>query len=363
MKVLHLEAGRHLYGGARQVAHLLDGLREHPVDSVLLCPQGSAIAAAVGPDTAHVHTLALGGDADIGAIRRLRRIMRDEAPDIIHLHSRRGADTLGALAALGLGAKVVLSRRVDNPESKLALLLKYRLCDRVITVSEAISDVLRAQGVDAQKLVCVHDAVQVSDWTAPASRAQLQEEFSLRGDAPVVGMAAQFIRRKGHDVLLDALPQVIEEHPSLQVILFGKGRHQERIQRRVADEGLTHNVLFAGFRDDLPRWLGALDMVVHPASAEGLGVALLQGAAASVPLVACDAGGIGEIVIDGRTGRLVPPRAPSALAQAMLETLNDRDGAARRAAAARDHLRTHFSIPAMTQGTLGVYRDLLESHA
>ncbi|MFK7885595.1 MAG: glycosyltransferase [Gammaproteobacteria bacterium] len=358
MKVLHLEAGRHLYGGARQVVYLLEGLREHDVQNVLVCPTGSAIASAVSPDVATVRTLPLGGDVDLGAILRLRRVMREEAPDVIHLHSRRGADTLGALAALGLPAKVVLSRRVDNPESRLAIALKYRLYDRVITISEAIGRVLRSQGVAPDKLACVHSAVRIEDWTAPASRAELEDEFSLQPGAPVVGMAAQFIRRKGHDILLAALPQVIEAFPSLQIILFGKGPEQERMQHRVVDEGFTHNVLFAGFRDDLPRWFGVLDMQVHPASAEGLGVALLQGAAAGVPLVACDAGGIGEIVIDGLTGRLVPPNAARALADAMLDTLHHPAAAAERARAAREHLRAQFSIEAMTQGNLAVYQSL-----
>ncbi|MFK8016733.1 MAG: glycosyltransferase family 4 protein [Gammaproteobacteria bacterium] len=359
MKVLHVEAGRHLYGGARQVAYLLEGLAARDVRNVLLCATGSAIATAVPSEHAQVHPLPLGGDLDVGSIRRVRQVIKAEQPDVVHLHSRRGADTFGALAAMGTGAKVLLSRRVDNPESALAIALKYRLYDHVITISNAIREVLIGQGLDAGKLTCVHSAVEQEAWQNPASREALVDEFSLVPDQPVVGMAAQFIRRKGHDVLLDALPKLVDQYPHVQVLLFGKGREQERIQQRVQTDGLTHNVVFAGFRDDLSRWYGALDLLVHPALAEGLGVALLQGAAAGVPMVACDAGGIGEIVIDRKTGRLVAPGDADALAEAMLDVLEDASRGAAFVSAARELLVQQFSVDAMTDGNLAVYQRLL----
>ena len=360
MKVMHLEAGRHLYGGARQVVYLLEGLSRRDVQNVVVCPTASAIAQSVPPEHAKVCPLQMGGDLDLGSIGRVRRVIQEEKPDIVHLHSRRGADTFGALAALGTRTKVLLSRRVDNPESALAIALKYRLYDHVITISEAIRGVLTDQGVAPERLTCVHSAVEPEPWQNPASRDALVSEFALQPDTKVIGMAAQFIRRKGHDVLLDALPQVLDQHPQLQVLLFGKGREQERIQQRVQTDGLTHNVVFAGFRDDLPEWFGALDLLVHPALAEGLGVALLQGAAAGVPMVACDAGGIGEIVIDRQTGRLVAPGDAGALATAILDVLGDTAQSEGYVAGARARLAEQFSVDAMTEGNLAVYRQLLE---
>ncbi|MEO1576712.1 MAG: glycosyltransferase, partial [Pseudomonadota bacterium] len=236
MKVLHIETGRHLYGGARQVLYLLEGLAGHGVDSVLVCPKDSAIEAAVGEGVARVLSLPLGGDVDLGSVLRLRKVMRAERPDIVHLHSRRGADTFGALAAVGLPPKVVLSRRVDNPESALAIALKYRLYDHVITISHAIAGVLTGQGVATDRLSCVPSAVDAAEWCAPESRAELCAEFSLSQGDRLVGMAAQFIPRKGHDVLIDALRRIVDPMPDVHVVLFGKGPVQEDIQRRVAAE-------------------------------------------------------------------------------------------------------------------------------
>jgi len=93
MKVLHVETGRHLYGGALQVRFLLDGLAAGwPADEhVLVCPRDAAIAAALR-DRVRVVELPLGGDLDLGAAFRLRRLFAEERPDLVHLHSRRGAD-------------------------------------------------------------------------------------------------------------------------------------------------------------------------------------------------------------------------------------------------------------------------------
>ncbi|MEM6638688.1 MAG: glycosyltransferase [Pseudomonadota bacterium] len=355
---MHIETGRHLYGGARQVLYLLRGLKEHGVDSVLVCPEGSAIESAAG-DVARVCALPWGGDLDLAGVPRVRRLIRSESPDIVHLHSRRGADTLGALAAIATRTRVVLSRRVDNPESAVALALKYRLYDHVITISEAIARVLSEQGVTQDRLTCVPSAVDMTEWATPATRSELCAEFSLLESQKLVGMAAQFIPRKGHDTLIDALRRLVDPLPEVHVLLFGKGPQQEVVQKRVESEGLAQHVTFAGYRDDLPRWLGALDLVGHPARREGLGVALLQAAAAGVAIVAADAGGIPEIVRPGETGWLVPPDRAEDLAEAILEALAHPDLREARATAAREHVRKRFSIDAMTRGNLAIYQRLL----
>ena len=95
----------HLYGGARQVAYLLAGLQQLGVESVLVCPIGSAIARSVREMGIPVYELPLRGDHDLPFIWKLMRILQRERPDLVHLHSRRGADILGGLAARLAGVK------------------------------------------------------------------------------------------------------------------------------------------------------------------------------------------------------------------------------------------------------------------
>lgn len=372
MKVLHVEAGRHLYGGALQVVFLLRGLRAAGVDSVLACPPGSAIAGAAAPH-ARVHELPMGGDLDLGLVGRLRRLIRAERPDLVHLHSRRGSDVLGALAARLEGVPVVLSRRVDNPESRAWVALKYRLHDRIVTISEGIRTVLRAEGVPEAKLVCVPSAVDTTAYAPIAAdhpdRAAVRAELGLAPDTLLLVMAAQFIARKGHRTLLAALPGVLARHPRARVLLLGRGPLHEALVAEARAAGL-HGALpdggpvhFPGFRDDLPRLLPACDLMVHPAEMEGLGVALLQAAACGLPIVAGRAGGIPEIVVPGETGALIKPGDAATLAVHLDRLLGDPAERSRLGTAARARVQANFSLQAMVAGNLNVYRGLLEHHA
>jgi glycosyltransferase involved in cell wall biosynthesis len=356
VKVVHLETGRHLYGGARQVLYLLDGLRAAGVRSVLACAQGSAIAAAAGAAERCV-ALPMRGDLDFQFIARFRRLLESERPDIVHLHSRRGADVLGGIAARLAGCRVVLSRRVDNPEPRLLVPFKYRLYDRVIAISRAIRTVLRDCGVPEQKIVCVPSAIDAGELGSGDQR-RVREAFGLRADQPLIGVVAQLIERKGHDVLLAALPSLRRTHPGLVAILFGRGPCDERLRELARARGVDDAVIFAGYRDDLPALLPGLDVLVHPARAEGLGVSLLQAAAAGVPVVASRTGGIPEAVRDGDTGLLVPPGNPAALGQAIDRLLSDPAQARAMGRRGQAFVARHFSLARMVAGNLAVYRAL-----
>lgn len=364
MKVMHVEAGKHLYGGALQVVFLLAELqRQAPGDEhVLVCPRGSAIAAAARPHATRVHEIEMKGDADLGLPGRLRRLIREERPDIVHLHSRRGSDLWGGVAARLEGVPAVLSRRVDNPEAPWWVGLKYRLYDRVVAISEGIRQVLLGEGLSPEKVVCVHSAVDTERYRPEGGdRRWLQAEFGLAEGEPTLAMIAQFIPRKGHRTLLQALPAVIARHPRVRVLLFGQGPEEDAIRRLAADAGWQQRVVFAGFRRDLERVLPALDLVVHPAEMEGLGVSLLQAAACEVPIVATRAGGIPEIVLPGQTGLLIEPGDAAALAAAVNRLLDNpaerQDfGRAGRALALRE-----FSVQAMARGNRTVYQQVLDA--
>ena len=357
--VLHVEAGRHLYGGAQQVLYLMEGLKRRGVENRLACPPGAEIAAPAR-EHATVIELPMRGDLDIALIGRLRGCIADARADLVHLHSRRGADVLGGLAARRAGVPAVLSRRVDNPEPEWLCRWKYGLYERVIAISEAIRTVLLSQGVGSDRVVCVPSAVDATPWLAQPDQAAFRAEFDLPPDVPVIGMAAQFIARKGHEVLLAALPAVLERHPRCRVLLFGRGPLADKTRDEIARRGMRSHVRLAGFRDDLPRWLPCLSMLVHPASAEGLGVVLLQASASAIPVVACRAGGIPEAVLHDSTGLLVPPEQPSELATAILALLDDPERGQCLGAAGRQRVLDRHSVDAMVAGNLAVYHDVLK---
>ena len=358
MRVLHVETGMNLYGGARQVQWLLAGLAARGVDGRLVCPLGSAVAAVPDAPGLEVAPLPMAGDLDLPFVGRLAAEIRRWRPDLVHLHSRRGADVLGAIAARRCRVPVVLSRRVTNPEPRLVAPFKYRLYDRVVTISRAIAEGLAAAGVARSKLRVVHSAVPPGEGGAGWDRARFESEFGLEAGTRTVGMAAQFIERKGHAVLLDAIPRLLEARPELRFLLLGQGPLRATVEERVAAAGLGRNVLLPGFRADLSEFIGCLDLLVHPALDEGLGVVLLEASAAGVPIVAARAGGIPEAVRDGVNGVLVPPDDPMALSQAILRLACNDELRAALGAGGRRLMAEEFSVDRMVEGNLAVYREL-----
>ena len=291
MHVVHLETGRHLYGGAQQVLYLLRGLPEHGVQSTLVCPPDSKICVAAERAGVSVQPMPMGGDLDAGFARRLKLWLEIQQPDLLHVHSRRGADLWGGLAARQAGVTAVLSRRVDNPDFPFIGRVKYRLYERVIAISEEIRSQLHVGGVANSKVDLVYSAVDAAACQPSRTRAQFRDMFGIADDELVVVNAAQLIERKGQKILLKAWRAVLEGYQRARLILFGQGPDEEALQDEIERLGLTGSVTIAGFRDDLLSYLGHADLMVHPATQEGLGVCLLEAQAAGVPIVASRAGG------------------------------------------------------------------------
>lgn len=360
MKVLHIEAGRFLYGGAQQVAWLTHGLAQCGVQNVLVCPEGGDIQNAVAESTV-VHAIPMRGDLDLGLVSRLSKIIRAESPDLVHIHSRRGADIFGGLAARLTGVPCVLSRRVDNREPGWFAPLKYRLYQRVVVISEAIGRVLVSCGVNSNAITAVRSAVDAASYDLPADRTWFQQTFSLPTDEVTIGVVAQLIPRKGHRYLLQVLPDLLIKYPQLHVLIFGQGPLQSELADTVARPEFCGRVQMAGFRDDLRRVMPNLYAVVHPAEKEGLGVALLQASACGVPVIAAEAGGIPEIVLHDKNGLTFEIGDVKKLRHYIDLLLSDPAMRERLGGKGRELANTAFSIDAMVEGNLKVYQSLINS--
>ena len=358
MRILHVEGGRNFYGGAHQILLLMEGLKSRGIENILACRRGSELSR-LASSVAEVKPISMRGDLDVGLILRLIKVIRESHPDVIHLHSRIGADVMGGIAARLAGVPVVHSRRQDNPESRLAVALKYRLHDRIIAISKAIGQVLLKEGLPEQKLRCVLDAVEITPRIEIPDRAWFNKEFGLESGAPVLGVVAQLIPRKGHRVLIEAMPEILEAFPDTQVLFFGKGAGAAELEALIHQKSLSRSVRLAGFREDLERILPCIDVLVHPALREGMGVSLLQAQLARVAVVASAVGGIPEAIEDGVTGFLVPPDNPLSLSRAIVRLIGNPVLRKRMGERGRMFVESHFSSDHMVEGNLAVYRELV----
>tara|TARA_B100000686_G_scaffold353928_1_gene461596 strand:+ start:2518 stop:3705 length:1188 start_codon:yes stop_codon:yes gene_type:complete len=358
MKIVHVETGRHFYGGAQQVIWLIQGLAERDVDSVLVCSAGTEIDSVAQRAGLRVVNIPCNGDLDLAFPIRLNRFLRCEQPDIVHCHSRRGGDLLGGWASLLSHKPAVVSRRVDSAEKSLIALLRYMPFQKIVAISEHIAAVLRDSRVDPKKLSVIRSAVDVNTVKKSAERRQL-EEFGIRHNTFAIAVAAQLIKRKGHRFILNALPQVLTLHPEVRVVFFGRGPERARLIALARKLGVDNAVQFVGFRSDIDDYLAAFDLFVHSADKEGLGVSILKASAAQLPVIAFDVAGCREAIVHMETGLLVPLYNQGKLCSAIGKLIEEPELRGAMGVAGRRRMLENFSVSKMVEGHIDIYSELV----
>lgn len=365
MRVLHLDTERTWRGGEAQLLHLATGLaRRGHVCVVVGQPDAPLLARAAAAGLA-VEAIPMVSEWSPVAVARLARRLRAHAIEVLHMHTSHAAG-IGAWAALVAGTPVrVISRRVDfritaNPLRRL----KYDwAADRVLAISEGVRRVLIEGGVRPDRIEVVHSGIDPERFDPALAGALVRHEFGIPADAPVIGCIAHFADHKDHGTLIAAAARAVAARPETRVLLVGDGELRPKIEHQVNHLRLRDNIILAGFRTDIPQLLAAMDIVTLASHHEGLGTSLLDAMAMARPVVATAVGGIPEIVVDGETGRLVPPRDPAALADALLALIADPTACARLGAAGRRRMLERFSAAAMVERTEAVYRTLLAARA
>lgn len=357
IRVLHIELGRHLYGGAKQVVYLLNTLDTDMTSNILVCPEDSDIAKL---NLANCNTVPIpySGDLDISFPFRLKRLIAKHQPHIVHIHSRRGADVWGGLISSLCRVPAICTRRVDNPEGKMAR-IKYQYYDAIISISDGVQRVISPH-CNKQIQRVIHSAVDTSDFHHQPDRTWFNEEFSVPHGHNVIASFAQLIPRKGQADIILAMKGVLETFPNVVCLLFGKGKMENHYQELIDKHNLSNCVRLCGFTEDVPKILPNIDILVHPAYAEGLGIILLQAGACSKPIISCPVGGIPEIITHEKTGYMIEPGNVSQLEKAVLHLLEQPRERKKLGLALNEHVNAHFALRTMAAQYETLYQQLVQ---
>jgi len=360
MRSLHIDTARTWRGGQNQALLTVLGLRGLGHRTVLVAhPQGELRRrAAEGLD---LIGLAPRSELDLAAAWRLARVLKQIEPEVVHAHDPHGVAV--AAAAIGFGGlavkpTLVASRRVDFALKMNALSQwKYRQVAAFLCASEAIRQILIAQGIPRERALTIHEGIDLAHVDA-APPVSVREAFWLPTNAPVVGCVGALVDHKGHRYLVHAAADIVRAVPEARIVILGEGDLRDELSRLIHELGLERHVLLPGFRPDVLSLLKAVDVFVMPSITEGLGTSILDAMACRKAVVASAVGGIPEVVEDGRTGLLVAPRDASALGTAIVRLLRDPSLAGRLAEAGRARVEQRFTADRMVQDTLDVYRRL-----
>ena len=299
-------------------------------------------------------------------IRFLAREFRRTRPDIVHAYLP-SSNVLGPIAAKLAGVRrVIISKRGLADYKTLYFLprlvepLGNLLADLILVNSDAVRrEVERTERRWEGKFRRIYNGVApLAPWPpGEAERFRAREGIPLRG--PMAVCVSNFFRYKGHGDLVEAASRVARDLPTLTFVLIGREAGSlEETRARARELGVLDRFRFTGLRSDVPDFLRAADLFVHPSHQEGFSNAILEGMAAGLPVVACAVGGNPEAVVDGETGRLVPPRDPNRLAAAILEIAGDPDRGKRYGEAGRQRAQERFSLLRMVAEFEEMYETL-----
>lgn len=320
LKILQIISGRNINGALTYCKFLSDHLLARGHEVTILCRSNTWLEEQAAPGVKFFHSEMNRSPGEIG---RVRDWAMAEKFDLLHSHMTR-AHAFGVLLKMATGIPVIATAH------NRSLQLHWKFNDFVIANSHATCKYQRnINRVSPQKLKMVHcftDLERFNTITTKSVRIATRESQNTPDDF-LVGLVGEVVARKGHLYLFRALKRLCDEIPNFRLILLGRFRREEAYVKKLRSilikNKLYRRVQWCGLRSNVQDFMAAFEITVVPSLEEPLGLVALESLAAGTPVVASDTGGLPEIVHHQKSGLVVPPKNPNALADAIIELANN----------------------------------------
>lgn len=360
--IVHIDCGKGWRGGQSQALYLTKGLKERGYDVSLICQSGSPLLERAREVGIEVFPLKMNFEFSPISVFKISKILKIKKAKILHSHDSHSA-TLGILASFLHPVPIkILARKVDfsvkgNPFRKL----KYdKLISAIIAVSNGVKEVLVKEGIPESKIHTIYEGTNIERFKIEGEKEEWKERLGFRRNRFLAGIVAHLAHHKGHIYLIEAAKILKEKGAELDILVIGDGELKDTLISKAKELGVDDVVKFLGFRKDIPELLKAIDLFILSSYLEGLCTSLLDAMAAKLPIVATRTGGIPEAIEDGVNGILVPPRNPSALADAILQFYKDRNKLREMGEKGYERAKKFFSVESMIDNTISLYNQLLK---
>jgi glycosyltransferase involved in cell wall biosynthesis len=313
---------------------------------------------------------------DWRALKKLERILRERKPDVVHTHSGK-AGILGRLAARRAGVPVIVHTihgpsfgKFQNPAGNFIFRSAEKFAARATTHFVVVADAMKNQYLAAGigrpgQYTKIFSGFALGPFLSAKNDLQLRNKLGIAPDNFVIGKIARLFKLKGHDDLFAVAPELIRQNPKIKFLLIGDGEWRGRFEAMAKSRGLEKHFIFAGLvpPDDVPRYTGIMDALVHLSLREGLPRAVPQALAAAKPVVAYDCDGAREACLEGQTGFLVQPGDFTTLKNRLLQLAGDPALCQRLGRAGQDFARENFPVEKMVRDIYNLYMKLAAHRA
>jgi glycosyltransferase involved in cell wall biosynthesis len=370
-RVLYLHEFSRMGGAELALLRLIEAIRPTGVEPLVVWPRNDAIFARLSSQGIRVVRLKVprwrhGLSLPLLPLFliRLRHALSRGSFDLVHVNNYRSAP-FGYLVARSAGVPCVSTVREQVSPRRVR---RYRLrrSDALIAVCDAVAKDLVDGGIPKERVTTVHSGVSLDALGPNEERRTLREQLGVPVDAPLLGIVAHILPHKGYGDLVQALGLIAQQVPSVRCLVIGEAprrRYLGHLLDLAARVGVRDKLILAGAQEpeDVPRFLGAMDLFVLPSLTEGLPLTVLEAMAAGKPVVGTDVGGIPEAICHGETGLVVPPRDFQRLAEAVMTLVTDPALANAMGHAGRERIERSFSLPQEASGTLRAYQKISSS--
>lgn len=366
MRCIHLLDTNEFAGTERHVLLLAQQMRRQGADAVIGCRSGSPLEREAAARA--IPTVNLGSRPGFGMLCALWRCVRRKEVDLIHAHNGRTL-LIGAIVERLTGVPLFATQHFLEPQFTTYRGMKRALANaahhwvnqsvsRFAAVSEAarVATLAREQ-IAPEQVVTIPNGVEPLPALSPERRLALRAELGADSDGPLIVTVARLVTEKGLGDLVATVPKVLQSIRNAKFVVVGDGPLARSLSELAAQLGVARSIRFAGFRPDATDIIATADLFVLPSPAEPFGLVLLEAMAMARTVIAVAAGGPLEIVADGRTGQLVPPSDPNALAKAIVELLMEPAKLESMGLAGQQRFTQLFTAERMAAATLALYAD------
>lgn len=359
LTILHTESSTGWGGQENRTLQESIGLKGLGARVIIMCQPDSVLAKRAHTEGIEVRTCEMRKSYDLFAIKYMLNLIKNEKIDVVSTHSGRDSLLAGIAGRLSRRKPIIVrTRHLALPiTSKVTYTL---LPHRVVTVSEYVRQYLISAGVPPEKVVAIPTGIDISRFDPGKPGGNLREELGLKKDAPIVGTVAILRKKKGHHILLEAIPLILEKIPDAVFVFAGDGPQKENIITKIEQLGLADKVFLLGLRKDIPNILKSINVFVLPTLQEALGTSFIEAMAMERPVIGTDVGGVGEVIRDGINGYLAEPNNPPALADAVIKILEGREMAKAMGIEGRKIVEQNYTVEKMCERMYKLYLSLLK---
>jgi glycosyltransferase involved in cell wall biosynthesis len=346
---------------------LMQGIDKNRFEPTFVCPA----KAVLDPFVARVEALGIKvyryslQTSNLKLIIYLQSLFHRLRPDFIHFND----PCLSGIIAGRLAGVSVLLMTHHTPELNRKYNFKGRLMEKIalrhcgldmIFTSEYSRDAgIKKDKISKYRSFVIYYGLPPEKFKQKYNKKEVCEEFLIDEKSPIIGNLARLSAQKGQTYLIDAAPIVIEKNRSVRFFFVGEGELGLELKARVRQKGLQDYFIFTGQRNDVTRILSAFEMLVMPSVFEGLCFAVIEASAMGIPVIASAVGGMRRSVLNGKTGLLVSPCDPKALAEAILWMLGHPQEAKEMGSAGKKYFLELFTQDRMVSMTEELYENLL----